>query len=68
MDPLLVSVEEAARALSIGRSAAYELIASRQLASVKIGRSRRVPVQALREYVERASRVQQMGTEATQAA
>lgn len=68
MDPILVTVEEAARTLAIGRSAAYELIASGQLASVKIGRSRRVPVQALRDYVEKASRVQQVGTTVTKAA
>jgi len=51
--PLLVSVEEAARILAVGRSMLYELIAADQLETVTIGRCRRVPVDALRMYVER---------------
>ena len=53
VDPLLVSVEEAARILAVGRSMLYELIAAEQLETVRIGRCRRVPVDALRMYVER---------------
>ncbi|MCH7837981.1 MAG: helix-turn-helix domain-containing protein [Chloroflexi bacterium] len=52
-DELLVSVEEAARRLAIGRSSAYVLIRQGELASIKIGAARRVPVAALSEYVER---------------
>ena len=51
--PLLVSVEEAARVLAVGRSMLYELIAADQLETVHIGRCRRVPVDALQSYVER---------------
>ena len=52
-DPLLVSVEEAARRLGIDRCTAYELIAAGELDSVKIRRRRLVPVVALSEYVDR---------------
>ena len=49
--PLLVRVEEAARMLSLGRSTVYELIASGQLPSITIGKSRRVPVEALKQWI-----------------
>lgn len=48
---LLVRPEEAARALGIGRSKVYELIAAGTLRSVKIGGARRVPATALAEFV-----------------
>ncbi len=48
---LLLTVEEAARRLSIGRTLTYALIASGDLASVPVGRLRRVPAEALGEYV-----------------
>lgn len=50
-EELLIPVEEAARRLAIGRTVAYSLIRSGELPSVKIGRSRRVPVSTLQEYV-----------------
>lgn len=50
---LLISVEEAAAILGIGRTAAYELVRKNQLKSVKIGRTRRVVVASLNEYVMR---------------
>lgn len=37
--------------LSIGRSKVYELIGTGELASVRIGTSRRVPADALVEFV-----------------
>jgi len=49
----LLSVDEAAVALSLGRSAVYDLIMSKELASIKVGRTRRVPVVALHRYVSR---------------
>ena len=49
--PLLVSIEEAARRLSMGRSWTYEQVLSGELKSVKLGRSRRISVQALEEFV-----------------
>ncbi|KJK12836.1 excisionase [Terrabacter sp. 28] len=49
--PVLYRVDEAAEALRISRSVIYELIRSGQLRTVKVGRRRLVPVQALGDYV-----------------
>ena len=53
MDKLLFTIEEAAEVLSVGRSTVYDLVRTRLLDTVLIGRSRRVPASALRELVER---------------
>jgi excisionase family DNA binding protein len=53
VDKLLLTPEEAASVLSIGRSKVYELISDGRLASVRIDASRRVPMNALIEFVER---------------
>lgn len=50
---VLVTIPAAAKALSIGRSTAYELIAAGELEVVHIGRAVRVPVDAIAAYVER---------------
>lgn len=52
MERLLLTAKEAADALGIGRSKVYELIMSGKLESVRIGGSRRVPVEALRDFVD----------------
>ena len=52
MEKALLTAEEAAEMLSIGRSKVYELIASRALGSVKIGACRRVPVDAITSYLQ----------------
>ena len=52
MERLLLTPEDAADLLSIGRSKLYELIGDGQLSSVRIGASRRVPMSALVEFVE----------------
>lgn len=52
MDKLLLTPEEAAEVLSIGRSKLYQLLSAGALRSVTIGSSRRVPVEALRIFVE----------------
>ena len=49
--PLLISVSEAARLLSIGRNTAYELIAAGRLPSVKLGRRRLVSRAALEAWI-----------------
>lgn len=48
---LLLRVDEAAKACSLGRSKMYQLIAAGEIPSVKIGRSVRIPLLALREWV-----------------
>jgi len=48
---MLCRVEEAAAMLSIGRTAAWELVRKRKIKSVKIGRTRRVPVAAIQDYI-----------------
>lgn len=50
---MLITPEEAAQILGIGRTAVYELIRKKLLKSVKIGRTRRVVVASLNEYVLR---------------
>lgn len=51
VERVLLTPVEAARALGIGRSKVYELMLSRALASVKIGGSRRIPTDAIDEFV-----------------
>jgi excisionase family DNA binding protein len=51
MDQVLLRVDEVGRALGIGRSQAYALCASGRLPVVRIGRSVRVPAEALRAWV-----------------
>lgn len=50
-DNVLLRPAEACDWLGVGRSTLFELIAEGSLPSVKIGRSRRVPVGVLRNYV-----------------
>jgi excisionase family DNA binding protein len=50
-DELLLTVEEAARRLRLGRTLIYRLISSGELESVTVGRLRRVPAECLAEYV-----------------
>ncbi len=56
---LLLTVEEAARRLKIGRTQMYSLITSGEVQSVTIGRLRRVPVESLTAYVSRLMAAQQ---------
>ena len=53
MNKVLLTAEEAADALSIGRTKLYELVALGLLRSVQIGKSRRIPVSAIHEFVDR---------------
>jgi len=50
---VLLTPEEAAQALGISRSKLYELLRASTLESIRIDRLRRIPVQALHEFVER---------------
>ena len=55
---ILVSVEEAATLLRIGRTTAYELVMSGRIQSVKVGRRRLIHRQGLECYVDELVRVQ----------
>lgn len=48
---LVLTIEEAARRLGIGRTLMYSLVMSGDIESVTIGRLRRVPAECLAEYV-----------------
>jgi excisionase family DNA binding protein len=50
--PLLLTIPQAAAALAVGRTTVYELISEGDLEAVHIGRSVRVPVDALRAFVD----------------
>jgi len=49
---LLLTAEQAAYCLGIGRTQVFKLIRTGELASVQIGRLRRVPATACRAYVD----------------
>ena len=49
---ILLTVEEAAERLRIGRSKMYELLAAGHIASIHVGRLRRIEPQALLDYVQ----------------
>lgn len=50
---LLMTVNEAAQRLSIGRPKMWQLVMTGEVLSIKIGASRRIPVTALESYVQR---------------
>ncbi len=49
---ILLRPEEAAQRLGVSRSVVYELMADGRLDSIRIGKSRRIPVRALEHFVE----------------
>lgn len=51
--PLLLTPEEAAKALRIGRTRLYALLADGTLPSIQIGHSRRVAMKDLEDFVRR---------------
>ena len=51
IEPVLLRPEEVAAALGVGRTAVFELMRTGELRSVKIGKSRRIPADAVAEYV-----------------
>jgi excisionase family DNA binding protein len=46
----LLTVEEAARRLSLGRTTVYALLKTGEITSVRVGRLRRIPAEALDTY------------------
>jgi excisionase family DNA binding protein len=51
--PILLTVEEAADRLRIGRTSMYRLVTSGAIETVTVGRLRRVPAECITEYVSR---------------
>ncbi|WP_245738974.1 helix-turn-helix domain-containing protein [Sphingomonas rubra] len=51
LEPLLLPISDAAKALGLGRSKTYELIAAGRLETVAIGRRRLVKVDSLKALV-----------------
>jgi excisionase family DNA binding protein len=48
---LLLTIPEAAQVLGVSRSIFYQLVQAGEVVTIKVGRSRRVPVVALEQYV-----------------
>lgn len=48
----LLTVEETADRLNVGRSTTYSLVASGELESIKIGKLRRVPESAVQKFID----------------
>jgi excisionase family DNA binding protein len=53
---IAVSIPEAASRLRISRTLMYKLVLAKQVRSVKIGRSRRIPVNAITDYIAKLER------------
>jgi excisionase family DNA binding protein len=52
MTKLLLTPEEAAKVLGIGRTKVYELMLTNALGSVKIGACRRIPADSILTFVD----------------
>jgi excisionase family DNA binding protein len=52
-EKLLVTVPAAAEVLSVARSKVYAMVQAGELPAVRLGKSLRIPVRALTEYVQR---------------
>jgi excisionase family DNA binding protein len=53
MERTLLSIGEAGEALHLGETKVKQLVASGELVSVKIGKSRRIPASAVQDFVNR---------------
>lgn len=58
---LLLTVDEASAALSLGRTSVYKLVLRKEIFSVKVGGARRIPVAALHEFVARLTDLEKAG-------
>ena len=61
---LLLTVEEAAHCLGIGRTVMYRLVSTGAVESVTVGRLRRIPSECLDEFVSMLRRAQAGGRQA----
>lgn len=52
IQPLLLRIDEAAHLLSLGRSTIYKMIARGELPVVKCGTARRLPLDALKAWID----------------
>ena len=52
VEPLLITMEEAARRLCVGRTLIYQQVRRGKLPSVRVGRCRRIALVDLERYVE----------------
>ncbi|MDP9793714.1 excisionase family DNA binding protein [Catenuloplanes nepalensis] len=52
MSPDLLTVEDVMARLQLGKHSVYDLIRTRKLASVQIGRCRHIPARALTHYLD----------------
>ena len=59
----LLTINEVATALGLGRSLVYQLVSDSQIASITIGRARRVPVGALDDFIAKRLEEQSKDTE-----
>ncbi|MCX4693535.1 helix-turn-helix domain-containing protein [Streptomyces sp. NBC_01408] len=48
----MTTVPEVMQRLKLGRSTVYDLIRSRRLVSITVGRARRIPADAVREFID----------------
>lgn len=53
--PLVLSVPELAKVLGIGRNAAYALVNSGEIRSIRIGKNIRIPQSALMDFLNNYS-------------
>jgi excisionase family DNA binding protein len=52
-DPICVRVNDAARMIGVGRTKLYQLIASGEIETVKLGKSTRITTASLQDLVRR---------------
>lgn len=53
--PLILSVDQLAEVLRVGRNTAYDLVHSGQIRSVRVGRQIRIPRDALIDFLSQNS-------------
>lgn len=51
-EPLLLRIEEAAKLLGLGRTTVFALVSAQKLPVVRLGRSVRIPREALEQWIQ----------------
>ncbi|MET7712320.1 helix-turn-helix domain-containing protein [Streptomyces sp. NPDC005407] len=59
-----LTVAEAARRMGVGRTTLYKYISSGEIPSAKVGRLRRVPIEAVNDFLQRRLSPEGFGTAA----